>query len=132
LLFGSSDLLKEQDLLAKHMRYDFISCVGKTTIRQAVALIEKCDLVLASDTGLMYVGDAVGTPTLGIFGRTDHNLTGPWGEGNTIIRKEISCSPCYTMSDLSASSAIQCPHHDCLNSISPKDVMLEIENHLKK
>jgi lipopolysaccharide heptosyltransferase II len=132
LLFGSSDLLPEQDLLSKHMRHDFVSCVGKTTIRQAVALIAKCDLMLASDTGLMHVGDAVGTSTLGIFGPTDHNRTGPWGEGNTIIRKEVSCSPCYTMSDLSASSAIQCPHHDCLNSISPSDVMLEIEKCIKK
>jgi|SaaInlStandDraft_6_1057023.scaffolds.fasta_scaffold18858_2 heptosyltransferase II len=132
LLFGSSDLLPEQDLLSKHMRHDFVSCVGKTTIRQAVALIAKCDLMLASDTGLMHVGAAVGTSTLGIFGPTDHYRTRPWGEGNTIIRKEVSCSPCYTMTDLSASSAIQCLHHDCLNSITSLDVMLEIEKFIKK
>jgi lipopolysaccharide heptosyltransferase II len=132
LLFGSSDLLPEQDLLSKHMKNDFVSCVGKTTIRQAVALIAKCDLMLASDTGLMHIGDAMGTPTLGIFGPTDHNRTGPWGKGNTIIRKEVSCSPCYTISDMSASAAIECPHHDCLNSISSADVILEVEKYIKK
>lgn len=132
LLFGSSDLLPEQDLLLKYMRHDFVSCVGKTTLRQAVALIAKCDLMLASDTGLMHVGNAVGTFTLGVFGPTDYHRTGPWGEGNAIVRKEVSCSPCYTMADLSASSAIQCPHRDCLNNISSLDVISVIERHVKK
>nr|MBC8283307.1 glycosyltransferase family 9 protein [Nitrospinota bacterium] len=94
LLFGSRDLLPEQVLLEKLMRNDFVSCVGKTTIRQAGALIAKCDLMLASDTGLMHIGDAVGTPTIGIFGPTDHHRTRPWSERNTVVRKEISCSPC--------------------------------------
>jgi heptosyltransferase II len=132
LLFGSNDLLPKQDLLSKHMKYDFVSCVGKTTIRQAVALISKCDLMLASDTGLMHAGDAIGTRTLGIFGPTDHNRTGPWGEGGSVIRKEIFCSPCYKMPDLNTSIAIQCSHHDCLNSISPLDVLLEIKRHMGK
>jgi lipopolysaccharide heptosyltransferase II len=132
LLFGSKDLLPEQKLFLKHMKHDFVSCVGKTTIRQAAALIGKCSLMLASDTGLMHLGDAVGTCTLGIFGPTDHHRTRPWGEGSSVIRKVISCSPCYTMPSLNSLVAKQCSHHDCLNSISPSDVISEIKRYVKK
>jgi ADP-heptose:LPS heptosyltransferase len=41
------------------------------TLRQAAALIERMDLFLCNDTGVMHIAGALGTPTVALFGPTD-------------------------------------------------------------
>lgn len=38
------------------------------SISQVAALLERCCLLIANDSGLMHIGAAMGTPTLGLFG----------------------------------------------------------------
>ena len=58
------------------------------------ALLERCRLLVTNDTGTMHVATAVGTPVVALFGSTDPLVTGPWGEGNVVIKKDVPCSPC--------------------------------------
>ncbi len=67
---------------------------GRTTLAQAMALIESCRVFVTNDSGLMHVSAALGTPTAAIFGSTNPVTTGPYSDSSRIIRKEISCSPC--------------------------------------
>jgi heptosyltransferase-3 len=39
------------------------------------------------DGGAMHFSTAVGTPTMGLFGKTDPNHWGPWGDGHVALRK---------------------------------------------
>ena len=74
---------------------DFITgLAGKTTLGQAMALIDQCDALVTNDSGLMHVGAATETPLVAIFGSTDHIATGPYSENAVVVRKEISCQPC--------------------------------------
>jgi ADP-heptose:LPS heptosyltransferase len=45
-----------------------INLIGRTTLRQAAAVIERCVLFVGNDSGLMHIAAAVGTPIVEISG----------------------------------------------------------------
>ena len=56
-----------------------IDFVGKGDILASAAAIDRADLFVGNDSGLMHVAAAAGRPTLGLFGPTEWWLYGPWG-----------------------------------------------------
>ena len=48
-----------------------------TSIPQLVRLLSRCDLYVGMDTGPMHLAALVGTPTVGVFGRSDPVIHGP-------------------------------------------------------
>ncbi len=48
-------------------------------LQSTAAMIERCDALLANDTGLMHIGATVATPTVAIFGPTSANVALPVG-----------------------------------------------------
>jgi len=69
--------------------------VGKTTLEQLMPELRACDLLLTNDTGAMHLAAFLGVRTVSIFGSTEPALTGPLGEGHTILRHHVECSPCF-------------------------------------
>lgn len=51
------------------------------------ALQERCRVFISPDGGPMHFSTAVGTPTVGLFGKTDPRRWGPWGDGHVALRK---------------------------------------------
>lgn len=72
-----------------------LNMAGRTSLRELVSVISECDLLVTNDSGPMHIGYAVGTPVVAIFGSTAPELTGPVGNGNIIIRREVDCAPCF-------------------------------------
>ncbi len=72
-----------------------VNLVGKTSILQLGALLERCAVCLTCDSGPMHIAAAVGTPTISLFGPTDPIRHRPYGMGHTVIEKSVSCRPCY-------------------------------------
>jgi heptosyltransferase-2 len=60
-----------------------------------------------------------------IFGSTDPELTGPMGIGNTVIRKDIGCNPCFKRT---------CDRDkmDCMAAITSDEVFDAIERSIPK
>ena len=54
-----------------------LNLAGKTSLRQLMALLKLCRVVLTNDTGPMHVAAALGTPVVVPFGSTSPELTGP-------------------------------------------------------
>jgi len=102
-----------------------LNMAGKTDLRELSALISECDVFLTNDSGPMHIGYAVRTPTAAIFGSTDPELTGPLGIGNTVIRKNIYCSPCFKRT---------CSRKkmDCMDAIMPDEVFDAIKRLIPK
>ena len=71
-----------------------VNFCGKTSLREAVALIERCQLFITNDSGLMHVAAALDTPQIAIFGSTNHVTTSPSSPRSQIIRVPVPCSPC--------------------------------------
>ena len=93
---------------------------GRTSIAESFALLEKCDLLVANDTGPVHMAAAVGTRCLVLFGPTRPDWTGPYGEGHRIIMRDLPCQPCLKH---------HCPRgdHACLESITAAEVADQIE-----
>ncbi len=51
------------------------------------AIQERCRAVVSSDGGPMHFATAVGTPTIGLFGKTDPRQWGPWGGHHLALRR---------------------------------------------
>ena len=93
---------------------ELVDLIGRTTLREALALLACCDLAVCNDSGLLHLAVAVGTPAVALFGPTDPNRTGPIGGNVTLLRKPVACSPCQMR---------ECPiDHCCMHKISVEEV----------
>lgn len=55
-----------------------LNLVGKTSISDLRALMDRAHLFIAHDCGVFHVAAASQVPMLGLFGPTNHRLTGPY------------------------------------------------------
>ena len=96
----------------------------KSSFGELSGLIEKCDLIIANDSGPMHVSAALGKPTLGIFGPTDPQAHQPYSENSSyVIHSELHCIKC---------TKLVCPYgHECMLELSVEKVMSEVEKLMK-
>jgi heptosyltransferase-2 len=115
LLIGGSN---ERDLgreIEETMQREALNMVGATSVRQMVALLSRCTLMITNDSGPMHVGAALGVPIVAIFGSTDHTTTYPYGVRHKIVRKDFDCAPCLKRI---------CPiDHRCMRAVEAADVI---------
>jgi heptosyltransferase-2 len=130
ILFGSAPEVEMIREMAHGLAGRISVAAGKTSVKQAAALIEQCDLLVCNDSGLMHAAVAVGTPVVAIYGPTDMRRTAPLGYGHAVIRHELPCSPCFKLEGDDQVHA--CPHHDCLMTITAEEVLDAITYNLKE
>jgi heptosyltransferase I len=68
---------------------------GQTSLKTLAAIFRRARAILSTDTGPMHIAASVGTPVVCLFGPTSPASTGPYGEGHTVIRVDLACSPCF-------------------------------------
>jgi heptosyltransferase II len=94
LVFGSKAERPLAESVARAMQHTPVVLAGTTTLRQWMALTERCRLVVANDSGPMHVAAAVGAPVVAIFGSTSEEATGPLSPWSRVVRHPVPCSPC--------------------------------------
>jgi GT2 family glycosyltransferase/ADP-heptose:LPS heptosyltransferase/predicted SAM-dependent methyltransferase len=68
---------------------------GKTTIRQAAALIEQSHLAITVDSSLMHAAYSLGVPVIALFGCTDPDKILPADADVTALQSDILCRGCH-------------------------------------
>ncbi len=111
VLWGPGE--EEEARQLREMGGDRAMLACPTTVSQLLSLLKRTDLYIGGDTGVMHLAALAGVPVVAIFGPTDHLVNGPFGDGHTIIRKDLPCSPCRDK---------DCKSLDCLRSIEVDDV----------
>jgi len=92
---------------------------AKTSLRELMALIYICDVVLTNDSGPMHIASALKVPTVALFGSTDPVQTGPYMHG-IVISHKVECAPCFRRT---------CPiDFRCMKKISTKEVLDKISS----
>lgn len=95
-----------------------INLIGKTTVREMMALVSLVRLMLTNDSGPMHIAAAFNRPVVAVFGPTDHKTTYPYGTTHRIVRKEFACAPCLLR---------ECPiDHRCMVAVTVEDVLAAI------
>ena len=116
VIFGGPNDRELGANIMKMMKTFAVDLSGKTTLKEAMAIIARCRLFLTNDSGLMHIAAALNVPQVAIFGSTDFAATGPWSTRARIVRSLVDCSPCLKK---------QCPlgHKECMKKISVEKVL---------
>ncbi len=123
LIFGGPGDRVLGETISQGMHGSPIDLSGRTTLSEAMALIDACDLFVTNDSGLMHVAAALDRPLIAIFGSTNPVTTGPFSSRSRVIRTPIPCSPCLKP---------VCPygHMDCMERIDVDAVFKAAEEML--
>lgn len=88
-----------------------LNLCNKTSLREAMALIDCCHAFVTNDSGLMHVAAALDIPQVAIIGPTDPEATRPVSEASRLVQNVGSCekAPCLK---------VDCPiDHRCMTTI---------------
>jgi heptosyltransferase-2 len=92
---GESDRAEAQVVLRAAGSHG-IDAVGRTTVRQMAALIERCRVFVGNDSGPMHLAAALDVSVLALFGPGTPVRTAPWMDPRrfTALTNNYPCSPC--------------------------------------
>jgi len=94
LLLGGKRDREMAGRIAGEIRPAPVAAVGETDLRQSMALLSKCALLVCNDSGIMHLAAALDLPLVALFGPQSPVKFGPWGKRCRILYKRFPCSPC--------------------------------------
>jgi len=123
---GSAPLLAESGVA---------NLLGRTTIAELAAVLERAALVIGADSGVAHLAAALRRPTLAIFGPSNHDAWRPIGAAlhyvgtrpfpdaeALVVRARIPCAPClYTGYTLGQRQG--CALRTCLDWITASEIV---------
>jgi len=70
------------------------NAVGKTDLKELVALISDATVCIGPDSGPGHIAGAVGTPYIALFGPTPIGRNVPFGSEALAVSSQVGCAPC--------------------------------------
>jgi heptosyltransferase I len=61
--------------------------IGKTSLKQLLAILERASVVLCPDSGPAHMATAVGTPVVGLYATSNRHRTGPYFSQHLVVDK---------------------------------------------
>ncbi|GAB3103270.1 glycosyltransferase family 9 protein [Lysobacter terrae] len=78
---GRSQLERDTtDAIVAAMKTQALDLVGKDTLKQLPALLDRADLVMTPDSGPMHIANAMGTKVLGLHAASNPERSGPYSD----------------------------------------------------
>ena len=113
LILGSPADIPLAEEISKNSTFPPVIAAGKTTLKQAGALMKRCNAVIGVDTGLLHMAVALDKPSVGLFGASI------WRcflkkENFVWISKDFDCSPCLRHPT--------CKDVDCMKAIGVEEI----------
>lgn len=119
LLGAPNERWKSEQVIAK-TQSGAILAAGETSVGEVIALLSLCSGFAGNDSGSMHLSGALGKPTVGIYGSTRADRTGPLGSRVKTLYKKIECSPCLQRT-------CRFGHYDCFKMIHAEEVLGALE-----
>jgi len=97
----------------------------KLSILESAVLAKYAKVVVANDTGMLHIAEALNVPVVGIYGPTARQFGYfPILEKSQVVEIELPCRPCTKM------GANSCPqkHWKCMKNISTEMVYSKVKN----
>lgn len=89
LVTGGSTAIEERygrDIAAA-ARFQTQNLIGKTTLKQLLAILARASVVLCPDSGPAHMATAVGTPVVGLYATSNRHRTGPYFSQHLVVDK---------------------------------------------
>ncbi|MFT6926343.1 MAG: heptosyltransferase I [Psychromonas sp.] len=98
--------------VVKHCPVNMINLVGKSSLKQMLALLKESKLVIAPDTGPAHMAVAVNTPVIGLYAHHNPLRTGPYLYRDYVVsayQQAIEAETGKKLSDLSWRARVKDP-----------------------
>ena len=69
--------------------------VGRTTLRQLLAILAHARLAFGPDSGALHLAAALGTPVVSLWGATSPARSTPFGCDALVVSGSAPCAPCF-------------------------------------
>ena len=123
ILFGTSGDAEIGATIEASVGINCTNRIGKTTMKELIAELSECALLLTNDTGTMHLASILGVPIVAVFGSTEPHLTGPLGNAHHVIRHQVECSPCFLR---------ECPiDFRCMKAVTVDEVVQSVSSFLR-
>ena len=99
---------------------DSINLVGRTSVGELGAVLERCEFLVDNDSGVGHLSAAVKTPVVSIFGPTHEDAWRPLL--GKVVSVDLACRPSFYRG-FKIGSPKGCATRDCLNLITPEMVV---------
>jgi ADP-heptose:LPS heptosyltransferase len=117
IISGGKDR-SQAEAIAARIKGPSLVTGGRYSLRTVAALLSKCRLLVANDSGPLHMGLALSVPTIALIGADHPSRIGPYGVdwGVSLHRREEVCNlePCRLK---------KCPETKCLTAIEVSDVV---------
>lgn len=124
-ILGGKDDLPLGEIITRAEPDRTLNLCGATSLPEMIEWVRRCDLLITNDTGPMHVAAALGKPMVALFGPTEPQRTGPYGQLENVLRLDLPCSPCLK------SECHFVKPNECLRAISPAMVLARVEKILR-
>lgn len=95
VVMGTNFISSKAGYLKEQLKDKLIHLVGKTTPVQAFTLLQKIQLVISEDSGLMHMAWVSGIPNLAMFGSTRSDRATPLGNHTLLLNSsDLPCGNC--------------------------------------
>ncbi len=96
-----------------------VNLVGKTSLTELLHVLSFSKLLIAHDTGTLYLSKLTGTPSIGLFGPVNPKERTGTKDSVSVIwgGKNLACSPCYD-----GKTFAPCKNNICMKNISVDEV----------
>jgi ADP-heptose:LPS heptosyltransferase len=116
---GGPDEVALVEEVAAGLRGPALRLAGGLSLGTLAAVIASLDLFVSNDTGPAHLAQAVGTPSVIVFGPADPRRWAPLDPRHRVVHQAVDCSPCGHW---------ECPiDHRCLHRITPARVVAAAE-----
>jgi heptosyltransferase-1 len=117
ILVGSRNERARHDQIARQAGGGVYDLTGETSLAELVAVLDRCTLHIAADTGSSHIAAALGRPVVAIYGASDPRRLAPYAQEQ------------FLLSGLNLCGRL-CPHwcshaQRCLRSITPDRVVAQ-------
>lgn len=100
-----------------------IDLTGRTTIKQAAAVLAECDLLICIDSLFLHLAGAVQTPVVAVFGCTDPDKRLPFNDISVGVQTKGSCRGCHHRYAGAFNSRCRREKIYCLEEVDPEEVI---------
>jgi ADP-heptose:LPS heptosyltransferase len=99
-----------------------------TSLDNVAGLLDRCDLVVGVDTGLLHMAGALDVPWVGLFGPTNPEVTGPYDPHNGVslvapFVKSPKCGGCWKHFKYEDDTCRALPHNSCMDYLQEHEVL---------
>jgi|GEM_PF-214252 len=122
-IFGGADERRLVAEVAGAMTAPARDWSGEPDLDVTAALMERCALIVANDSGLYNLALALPVPVVALFGPTLPGLSGPWERptATVVLAEDVACRPCLDL--LAPPMELHCPiSFACLAGIQVDEV----------